>query len=287
VGVNTFAYRVGASELLVNPGGDIEKNFAWNGEQAIKYSQQIWRSDCAPWQSNYLETKLKRRGLINCNYGPELEKFPYYDDASVILGALRTFISAFVDAYYPSDDAITTDNELLGWFDEAANVASIVDFPDSISTKSELVAVLSHLAYLISILHGSLNSNSLVHYSAVLPMHPLSLNQPLPKEKGVSSLVPFLPNLEASIQHIALVASFNQAQIADTPDSLRFLFNEPEFQAHINKEVRAAAKAYSSTLSRFSKEVKGRKLDSNGYSQGMPFVWDVFDPAKAPGILAA
>ncbi|KAH7024186.1 lipoxygenase [Ilyonectria destructans] len=287
LGVNTFAYRMGASDTLINPGGEIEKNFAWNGEQAIKYSHQMWQSDCAPWRGNYLETKLTRRGLINYNYGPELKTFPYYDDVSVVLGALRTFIAAFVNAYYPSDDAISADNELLAWFNEAANIASIVDFPDSIATKSELIAVLSHLAYLISILHGSLNSNSLVHYSAVLPMHPLSLYQPLPKEKGVSSLIPFLPDLEASIQHIALVASFNQAQISNTSDSLRFLFNDAGFQARINKETLAAAKVYSSTLSRFSKDVQGRKLNRNGYSQGMPFVWNLFDPAKAPGILAA
>ncbi|KAI1053171.1 hypothetical protein LB506_012319 [Fusarium annulatum] len=287
LGVNSFAYRVGASVSLVNPGGDIEKNFAWNGDQAIKYSKQVWQSECAPWQANHLETKLTRRGLINCDYGPELKSFLYYDDASVILDALRTFITAYVDAYYPSDDAITADNELAAWFHEAAHAASIVDFPDSISTKSELVAVLTHHAYLISILHGSLNSNSLVHYSAVLPMHPLSLYQPLPKDKGISSLVSFLPDLDASLQQIELVAAFNQAQMANTADSLRFLFNEPEFHARINKEARAAAKVYSDTLSEFSKGVKGRKLGEDGLSLGMPFVWNVFDPSTAPGILAA
>ncbi|KAG5804546.1 hypothetical protein H9Q74_013686 [Fusarium xylarioides] len=287
LGVNSFAYRVGASASLVNPGGDIEKNFAWNGDQAIAYSKQLWQSECAPWQANYLKAKLTRRGLINSEYGPELNSFPYYDDVSAILGALRTFITAYVDAYYPSDDAITADKELLAWFHEAAHAVSMINFPDSISTKSELVAVLTHHAYLISILHGSLNSNSLVHYSAVLPMHPFSLYQPLPKEKGVSSLVPFLPDLEASIQQITLVASFNQAQIADTSDSLRFLFNETEFYSRINNEAREAAEVYSATMSKFIQDVKGRKLDGDGHSQGMPFVWNVFDPSTAPGILAA
>ncbi|PNP82125.1 hypothetical protein FNYG_04314 [Fusarium nygamai] len=287
VAANSFAYRVGASETLVNPGGEIEKNFAWNGDQAIEYSKQLWQSECAPWQANYLETKLTRRGLINCEYGPKLKSFPYYDDASVILGALRTFITAYVDAYYTSDHAITADKELVAWFHEAARAADIVDFPASISTKSELVAVLSHHAYLISVLHGSLNRNSLVHYSAVLPMHPLSLYQPLPKKKGVSSLEPFLPDLDASVLQIALVATFNQAPIADTSDSLRFLSNETEFHSRINNKARTAAKVYSATLSRFSKEVKGRKLGRDGCSQGMPFVWNVFDPSTAPGIMAA
>ncbi|KAF5981550.1 arachidonate 5-lipoxygenase [Fusarium coicis] len=287
VAVNSFAYRVGASETLVNPGGEIEKNFAWNGDQAIEYSKQLWKSECAPWQANYLETKLTRRGLINCDYGPKLRSFPYYEDASVILGALRTFITAYVDAYYPSDNAITADKELVAWFHEAARAADIVDFPASISSKRGLVDVLSHHAYLISILHGSLNSNSLVHYSAVLPMHPFSLYRPLPKEKGVSSLVPFLPDLEASIQQIALVATFNQAPIANTSDSLRFLFNDTELYSHMNNKARSAAKVYSATLSKFSKEVKGRKLGRDGCSQGMPFVWNVFDPSTAPGIMAA
>ncbi|KAF4956916.1 hypothetical protein FGADI_3519 [Fusarium gaditjirri] len=268
LGVNSFAYRVGASTSLINPGGDIEKNFPWNGDQAINYSKQVWHSECAPWQVNYLETKLKRRGLIDCDYGPELESFPYYEDASVIMGALRTFIIAYIDAYYPSDDDIAADDELVAWFREATHAASIVDFPDSITTKSELVAVLSH-------------------HAAVLPMHPLSLYQPLSKDKGISSIVPFLPDLEASIQQIALVTAFNQAQMADTTDSLRFLFNEPEFHARINKEARAAAKVYSATLSKFSQDVKERKLGGNGRSQGMPFVWNVFDPSTAPGILAA
>ncbi|KAF5640415.1 arachidonate 5-lipoxygenase [Fusarium sp. NRRL 52700] len=285
--VNSFAYRPAASATLVNPGGDIEKNFAWNGAQAINYSKQVWKSECAPWRANYLETKLKRRGLIECNYGPELKSFPYYEDTSVILGALRTFINAYVNAYYTSDDAITADKELVAWFHETAHAADIVDFPDSVSTRSELVAVLSHHAYLIAILHGSLNSNSLVQYSAVLPMHPLSLYKPLPKKKGVSSLVPFLPDLEASIQQIALVAAFNRALIANTTDSLRLLFEEPEFHSRINKKARAAVEVYSATLSTFSKDVQGRTLDGDGYSQGMPFVWNLFDPNTAPGILAA
>jgi hypothetical protein len=118
-------------------------------------------------------------------------------------------------------------------------------------------------------------------------MHPLSLYQPLPKDKGISSLVSFLPDLEASIQQIVLVTAFNQAQMAGTTDSLLFLFDEPEFHSRINKEARAASKVYSATLSKFSEDVKARKLDGNSYSQGMPFVWNVFDPNTGPGILAA
>ncbi|KAF5981976.1 arachidonate 5-lipoxygenase [Fusarium bulbicola] len=267
VAVNSFACRPGASATLVNPGGDIEKNFAWNGGQAIKYSKQEWKTECAPWQANYLEAKLKRRGLIECNYGPELKSFPYYEDASVILGALRTFINAYVHAYYPSDAAITADKELVAWFHEAAHAASLVDFPDSISTRSELVA-----------------SSALQRSFANAPVVAL---QTVTEAKGISSLVPFLPDLEASIQHIALVASFNRGQIGNTTDSLHLLFEEPQFHSRINKEARAAVEVYSATLSRFSKDAKGRTLDGDGYSQGMPFVWNLYDPSTAPGILAA
>ncbi|GKT71533.1 arachidonate 5-lipoxygenase [Colletotrichum tofieldiae] len=285
--VDSFAYRVGASNSLVNPGGDIEKNFPWNGTEAVSYSQQVWLSEGESWRENYLYTKLARRGLVNCTYGPPLRSFPYYKDASVIMNAIRNFLIDFVDAYYENDDAIAKDTELLGWFNEAANEASIVDFPSSISTRNELVDVLAHLAYIISILHGSLNSNSLVQYSGVLPMHPLSLYHPLPVEKGIPSLLPFLPDMNASLQQISLLANFNQVPIASTTDSILFLFNEPTFRGRVNDKVRSAAERFSSTLEKFSNEVGARKLGLDGLSQGMPFVWNLFNPRTAPGILAA
>jgi hypothetical protein len=58
------------------------------------------------------------------------------------------------------------------------------------------------------------------NYSAVLPMHPLSLYQLLPKKKGTSSLMPFRPDLKDSIHKISLAAAFNQPGVPDTPDSL-------------------------------------------------------------------
>ncbi|TEA12004.1 Manganese lipoxygenase [Colletotrichum sidae] len=287
IAVNCFAYRIGASASLVNPGGSIEQNFAWNGAEAVRYSQQVWKSGGEAWRSNYLSTKLVRRGLLDCAYGPPLKSFPYYEDVSVIMDAMRAFLADFVDAYYASDDAITRDAELLGWFKEAAEKASIVDFPSSVSTRAELVDVLAHLAYLVSVLHGSLNSNSLSQYSGVLPMHPLSLYRPLPTEKGVPDLVPFLPDLNASVRHITLLANFNQAPIVDSSDSMLLMFDDPSFKGPANDRVRAAAARFTSTLKAFGDEVGARKLDSNGLSQGMPFVWNLFNPRTAPGILAA
>lgn len=203
------------------------------------------------------------------------------------MDAMRTFITDFVDSYYRNDGAIAADTELAAWFSEAANEASIVDFPSSISTRRELVDVLTHLAYLISVLHGSLNSNSLVQYSGVLPMHPLSLYQPLPTEKGITSLLPFLPDLNASLKQITLLAYFNQAPIVNTHDSILFLFDKPSFKERVNDKVRFAAEKFTSSLRKFSDEVAARKLDSDGLSQGMPFVWNLFNPRTAPGILAA
>jgi hypothetical protein len=38
---------------------------------------------------------------MNCTYSHEPKTFQYYDDVSVVLGTLRTFIAAFINAYYP------------------------------------------------------------------------------------------------------------------------------------------------------------------------------------------
>jgi hypothetical protein len=94
----------------------------------------------------------------------------------------------------------------------------------------------------------------------------------LPKEKGISSLLPFLPDLKALVHQISLAAAINQPGATNTPNSLSYLFNNPGFQARINKETHIATKENSYTLSRFSRDIKEQRLNGKGYSQGIIFI---------------
>lgn len=60
------------------------------------------------------------------------------------------------------------------------------------------------------------------------------------------------------------------------------MFDEPNMLKQMNANTRNAAATFMNSMNSFSDEVKARTFDSNGLSQGMPFVWKALDPNVAP-----
>lgn len=60
------------------------------------------------------------------------------------------------------------------------------------------------------------------------------------------------------------------------------MFNDAAFLGDTNAATKAAAATFTDSMTAFSVEVKGRRFDADGLSQGMPFVWQALDPAVAP-----
>lgn len=59
------------------------------------------------------------------------------------------------------------------------------------------------------------------------------------------------------------------------------MFNNSTFLAETNRQTIAAAATFKSKMVAFSEQVKARTFDSNGLSQGMPFIWQALDPSVA------
>ena len=84
-------------------------------------------------------------------------------------------MTSFVQSYYPNTSVLRTDNELQAWIAEATP-AQIIDFPASSITETQtLIDILTHLTYLVSVHHHTLNTNSLIQTSSVLPFEPFAL----------------------------------------------------------------------------------------------------------------
>ncbi|KAH8924457.1 Lipoxygenase [Atractiella rhizophila] len=277
----TFAYRISAIQTLINVGGPVDNYFAWSGSAAGTYSSKLYWSQAAPWKSNYFKTNLQNRGLVNSKFGPALKSFPFYEDASVIYSAMNDFFDQFVSSYYTSDKALSRDQELQNFIAETVP-AGIVDFPTSITRRSDLVDILTHFGYLVSVLHGVLNTNDPVHTTASLPLHPTAFYSPLPTEKGVQDLVPFMPNVTQSVGQITLLGAFNRPFFENGNRTVSEMFDEQELLDRSNAKVRSAAQTFKNRMVAFSKVFKARSFDENGLSQGMPFVWTVLDPLETP-----
>jgi hypothetical protein len=278
-----FGIRALALTILFRPGGSVDQYFGYTGSAAAQFSNDTYNNGYAgAVQSNYFRRNLQKRGLIDAS--PALPSFPFYDDASAIHSAIRTFMGEFVASYYADEAAIRADHELQAWLVEANGPAQSIDFPtsDTLHTPSDLADLLTHMAHLVSSAHHSVNLNQLITGSAVLPFHPTAQYQPIPTAKGIPDVVPYLPPLDKCIGFLSVSANFARPSIADTSRTIVHMFDDPVMLVRMTPATRDANEEFVRAMSARSAVVRARSFDGDGLSQGMPFVWKALDPGTAP-----
>lgn len=261
----------------------MDRVFSYTGQAAQDYASNLYYTGSGDFQANYFLTNLERRGLINSKFGPPLAKFPFLDDATVIYDAIRTFMTSFVDSYYASDADVKADTELQAWAKEANGPAEAKDFPSSIATKETIIDILTHVAHLGSTAHHAVNTNELLSASSTLPFHPPAIYAPTPDTKGDNkNVVDWLPPFGQVLVQLNFAGLFARPLLEYSNRSLTHMFDDPDMLAKMNPATEDAAATFKSAMEAFSDEVAARQFDSQGLSQGMPFVWQALDPRVAP-----
>lgn len=283
-----YAIRPIGDRILFNPGGYFDQNFAFSNVYVRQFAADFYPTVAGPFKSNYFKENLCSRGLVDASYGPKLPHFPFYEDGSKIVGTIRKFVKSFVEATYESDKELARDKELQAWITEANGPAEVIDFVKApINSRKQLVDILTHMAWLTGVSHHVLNQGEPVTASGVLPLHPTSLYAEIPTKKGgIDSLIPWLPNEQKSIEQISLLARFNRPGVVENKQTLQYMFNAEGLLAGTEQAVSVANEKFIEEMGQISKQISTRQFDSQGLSQGMPFVWTGMDPGVIPFFLS-
>lgn len=277
------AYGVFAvgSTVIFGPGALFDQNYVFNSSVALGWNNQLYHNSSGHFQANYFDRYFVDQCLVNCSYGPELQHFPFYEEALPLVNAIRSFTEAYVQSYYPTDDLFAQDYELQAWIVEANGPAQVLDFPSApLTSRATLVDILTQMAYLIGVMHPALNEGSL-STSWYVPLHPVAHYQPLPTSKGIQSVLPFLPNLAEALNQNALFAFFSRPNYKYEGLDLPAMFSSPGFLNRANNDTQAATAQFQSTLAELSAANHAKRFDGDGLSQGMPFIWRSLDPIRA------
>lgn len=274
--IGSYAPRPVGETVLTNDGGAFDTYGSITGSGALQAITLYYNFGAGAWESNYFVTNLESRGLINCTWGPALSHHPFYEDVSKIYSSLRNFMTVFVESYYQADIILEFDHELQDWIAEG-KLAQIMKFPSSLKSRKHLIDILTHFAYL-TIVHNTLNGGDPVSVSSSLPFHPASLHAPLPTEKGISDIMPWLPNVTTAIEEIGLFARFNRPVYESA--SFLNIFNNNKFLNLSNDAVRQAEQKFRDEMNALSTEMQGWTFDANGLHRGMPSIWDALNPTK-------
>lgn len=279
-----YAVRPIGEEILFNEGGFYDQSFALSSAAAKQFATDAYWEHAGHFRATNFYRDIADRGLIDCDYGPPLTSFPFYDTVKPMVAAIEDFTRTFVNSYYPEESLMAHDHELQGWIVEANHGAKVIDFfQPPLNKREQLVSVLSHMGFLAGVAHPSLNGVTVGEVLGVLPLHPSAFNRPLPETKGsIDSLVPYLHNETEALKQISLLVRFNRPQLEEQKGSLPYMFFGSEFLAHTNSAIKKAETKFRSSMMRISEEIRSRKFDENGLSQGMPFIWRSIDPRKIP-----
>jgi arachidonate 15-lipoxygenase len=103
--------------------------------------------------ANMLPNDLHARGVDNTTQLPD---YPYRDDALLVWNAIAQWVGEYVAVYYTSDSDVTGDYELKAWATELSVSGKVKGFT-AITTRSQLVSVVTAIIFNASAQHAAVN----------------------------------------------------------------------------------------------------------------------------------
>ncbi|KAL5715807.1 linoleate 13S-lipoxygenase [Ranunculus cassubicifolius] len=178
-----------ARSALICASGVIESTFT-PGRYSMEISSaaydQLWQFDMEA-----LPADLIRRGMAvedpNAEHGVKLtiEDYPFANDGLVLWDAIKTWVSDYVNHYYPDANSIEADAELQAWWTEVRTKGH-EDKKDEpwwpvLNTAESLIQTLSTIIWVSSGHHAAVNFGQ-YGYAGYFPNRPTITRTNMPNE---------------------------------------------------------------------------------------------------------
>lgn len=159
-----FTININNSALhsLIIPGGVVATNVGPKIEdtwELIRQAHLAWQFD-----DNSPDHVFDIRGVA------DIPDFPFRDDTQLLWQSLQKWVGAYIDTYYPDEQAMLDDYELQAWINEVVspNFAKVTGMngltatgdekqPFRIDNKNYLKKVISQIIYIAGPQHASVN----------------------------------------------------------------------------------------------------------------------------------
>lgn len=192
----------------------------------------------------------------------ELKNYFYRDDALRLWGVLSTYITALVNEFYASDEALAADVEVQAWFVEmtgsvaekkGCGLLGLPVGPDGrIKTRADLATFLTELLATITVAHAAVNDPQ-ADLMMFVPNKPQTFRLPLPKTKDdipLTTIAKALPNFANSAEQITLmhvlaktthdpIGSYEEGFLAGRPGAQPIIKKFCEELRQVSKEIEA------------------------------------------------
>jgi arachidonate 15-lipoxygenase len=266
-----------ARERLINQSRYVEGRYVEGGfverilAGTLLESLQIVKNACTSWSIKEfaLPTELKNRGIdAKEEQDPnsyKLPHYPYRDDSLLLWQTINTFVTSYLEVFYPTQQKIQEDQELQQWARElvADDGGKIKGMPASITTVDELIEIVTTIIFTCGPQHSAVNFSQ-YEYMAFVPNMPLAAYQELTKKGQFldeKSLMQFLPPPKQTADQLEMMYLLSDYRYD------RLGYYDQEFENTFKgTEVEPILKKFKQDLNQVEIEI-----DSNNQSRILPY----------------
>lgn len=208
----TLSINAGADKSLVSPAGYVDKLLLTTIGGAIELTGKAVQS--YDFTASMFPRQLAARGVDD---PAVLRDYPYRDDGQLVWRAMESFVTAYVQQYYRSDDDVAQDGELQAMVRQVGayrtpdaagrlcggGIGGVGEGGAQVRTRGYLIQMVTQIIWNGSAQHAAVNFPQ-ADPMAYSPHYPLALRGPAPESTAVSETeyLQMLPDHESA--HIQL-----------------------------------------------------------------------------------
>jgi arachidonate 15-lipoxygenase len=168
---------------LINRCGPVDNLLAGT----LAESMELVRDAYTGWSLDQFAfpTEIKNRDMHDQDHLPH---YPYRDDGFLVWKAIHTFVSGYLNYFYPNGEAIAEDSELQAWAkqlssqEEQDQGCKVKGMPDRIDTVAQLIEIVTTVIFICGPQHSAVNFAQ-YEYMAFAANMPLAAYRDIPVQK--------------------------------------------------------------------------------------------------------
>lgn len=224
-----------------------------------------------------------------------IEDYPYAADGLLVWSAMEDWVRDYVNHFYPDSNAISSDVELQGWWDEIKNKGHYDKRNEpwwpSLNTKDDLIRTLTIIIWTASGQHAAINFGQ-YPFGGYMPNRPTLMKKLIPQEEDETEYEKFLLNPQRVF--LSSVPSQLQAtQIMAVQDTLSTHSPDEEYLGQVHDphwtsdgKIKNSFEKFSARLEEIEDIIKKRNKDArlrNRHGAGIP-PYELLLPTSGPGV---
>ncbi|XP_050221913.1 linoleate 13S-lipoxygenase 2-1, chloroplastic-like [Mercurialis annua] len=289
-----------AREALVNAGGIIESAFS-PGKYCMEMSSviygKLWRFD-----QEALPQDLISRGMAvedpSSPHGVKLtiEDYPYASDGLLLWDAIKSWVSEYVNHYYPEPSLILSDEELQEFWTEVRIVGhgDKKDEPwwPKLKTPEDLIEIITTMVWVTSGHHAAVNFGQYT-YAGYFPNRPTVTRLKMPNEDPTDEDWKLFIEKPECILLLTFPSQIQATRVMAVLDVLSSHSPDEEYMGEYiepgwvqDPVIKAAFEKFNGRLKELEGIIDGRNADpslKNRNGAGIP-PYELLKPFSEPGV---